>query len=88
MHGSTIAPVTTYAPDLQRKLIAFGARLRQERQRVGISQEDLADRAGLHRTYVGAVERGERNISLGSMVTLADALNVPLTDLLVGLDSV
>ena len=43
---------------------------------MGISQEELAHRAGLHRTYVGSVERGERNLGLDNIHALADALNV------------
>lgn len=60
----------------------FARRLRQVRQQQALSQEALADRSGLHRTYVGAVERGERNISIDNMERLAQALQVPLTDLL------
>lgn len=58
--------------DLQR----FGARVRAERERLGISQEDLADRAGLHRTYLGGVERGERNLGLLNVIRIARALGV------------
>ncbi|WP_460808391.1 helix-turn-helix domain-containing protein [Nocardioides salsibiostraticola] len=54
----------------------MGERVRGERLRAGLSQETLAERAGLHRTYVGSVERGERNISLGSLFALADVLGV------------
>lgn len=54
----------------------FGLRLRQLRARAGISQEELAHRAGLHRTYVGSVERGERNVSLENIHALASALDV------------
>jgi len=54
-------------------------RLRHER---GLSQEDLADLCGLHRTYVGSVERGERNVTLSSLELLARALAVSVVDLL------
>jgi transcriptional regulator with XRE-family HTH domain len=57
--------------------------LRIARASRGWSQEDLADRAGLHRTYVGAIERGERNITLATLERLATALGLEITDLLV-----
>jgi transcriptional regulator with XRE-family HTH domain len=60
----------------------FASRLRQIRQIKGLSQEDLADRAGLHRTYVGSVERGERNISIDNMECLANALEIDIIELL------
>ncbi len=59
----------------------FGARLRQIRDERGYSQEELAERAGLHRNYVGGVERGERNVALENIVKLAKALSVPPGDL-------
>ena len=52
----------------------FGLRVREARLALGFSQEELADVVGLHRTYIGAVERGERNISLRNIVRLARAL--------------
>lgn len=52
------------------------------RAKLGISQEALADWAGLHRTYVGSVERSERNISIDNIGKLADALGVPASKLL------
>lgn len=60
---------------------AFGLRVRELRTAANLSQEELADRAGLHRTYVGAVERGERNLALDAMWRLADALEVRPADL-------
>ncbi|MGZ5780756.1 MAG: helix-turn-helix domain-containing protein, partial [Burkholderiaceae bacterium] len=47
-----------------------------------LSQEVLADMADLHRTYIGQVERGERNISIDNMEKLADAVNLPLWEML------
>lgn len=65
------------------RLAAFGDAVRAARGREGLSQELLADRAGLHRTYVGGVERGERNLSLLNIWALADALNVEPAELFV-----
>lgn len=67
-----------------RGRITLGARIRDLRNALNISQEELAERAGLHRTYVGAVERGERNISLDNILALASALGVTASDLLRG----
>ena len=61
---------------------AFGANVREQRRQLGLSQEQLAEACGLHRTYVGAIERGERNLSLLNIVRLADALSVTPADLL------
>jgi CheY-like chemotaxis protein len=59
----------------------FGAAVRAHRQRLGISQETLAERAELHRTYVTDVERGARNISLESISRLARALDLSISSL-------
>lgn len=59
----------------------FGSRIRQLRKKRGLSQEALADAAGLDRTYVGSVERGERNISLVNITKLAKTLDVSLSEL-------
>jgi transcriptional regulator with XRE-family HTH domain len=58
----------------------FAENIRRFRQKQGLSQEALADLAGLHRTYVGAVERGERNITLLNANKIAEALGVKLSD--------
>jgi transcriptional regulator with XRE-family HTH domain len=61
--------------------MAFGRRVRELRMGLGLSQEELAERAGLHRNYIGGVERGERNIGLLNVDRLAAALNSRLSDL-------
>lgn len=52
--------------------------VRQARNKLGLTQDELASRAGLHRTYVSDVERGRRNVSLQSIERLAEGLNVPI----------
>jgi len=59
----------------------FGSVVRSQRQSAELSQEELAHRSGLHRTYVTDVERGARNPSLNSIKKLSDALGVSLSDL-------
>ena len=66
--------------------VAFGGRLRALRMERNISQEELADSAGLHRTYIGSAERGERNVSLVNLGKIATALGVPVSKLVDGLD--
>jgi transcriptional regulator with XRE-family HTH domain len=68
--------------DLSDVTVRFGHKLREIRLQRGISQEELAERAGLHRTYVSSVERGERNISLVNIENLARALGVTLAELM------
>lgn len=65
-----------------RARLVFAANLRRIRSDRGLSQEALAALAKLHRTYVGSVERGERNISIDNMDKLARALEVSIVDLL------
>jgi transcriptional regulator with XRE-family HTH domain len=69
-------------PDRRDLLIAFGAAVRVLRRKHGWSQEEFADRIGLHRTYVGDVERGERNLSLINIDRIAAALDVSLSALM------
>jgi len=60
----------------------FGQQVREHRARLGISQEELANRAGLHRTYVGGIERGERNPTLVNIAKLARVLGTTPAELL------
>lgn len=62
--------------------VLFGVRLRLAREDFRLSQELLADMAGMHRTYIGQVERGERNISVDNMEKLAGAVNLPLWEMI------
>lgn len=67
---------------IQQTIISFGRNVQKYRQAMNISQEELAFRAGLHRTYIGMVERAERSISLQNAKKIADALNVKIDVLL------
>jgi len=58
------------------------ANVRKERLRKGLSQEALAASSGLHRTYIGSIERGERNVSIDNIEKIANALSVNPADLL------
>jgi transcriptional regulator with XRE-family HTH domain len=62
--------------------VKFGQAVRKQRYAIEISQEELAFRAGLHRTYIGDIERGSRNISLKNIQKLSNALGISLEDLL------
>ena len=59
----------------------FGNRVRMLRKSKGWSQEGFADQCGLHRTYIGAIERGERNVSLNNIHAIAKALGLSVKDL-------
>jgi transcriptional regulator with XRE-family HTH domain len=73
-------------PALPSPILAeFGTRVRAARKRLAISQEELADRAGLDRTYVSGVERGLRNVALINLCRLAVALATDPGDLTAGL---
>jgi transcriptional regulator with XRE-family HTH domain len=63
-------------------LIKFGEKVREKRTELGLSQEELAERAGVHRTYVGMIERAEKNITLENIEKICKALKTPLHELL------
>jgi transcriptional regulator with XRE-family HTH domain len=65
---------------------ALGQRIRELRSKKGWSQEGFADICGLHRTYMGSIERGERNLTIVSILTVAQHLGMTLSQLLTGLE--
>ncbi len=65
--------------DIKKQL---GKKIKELRLRAGYSQEELASKAGLHRTYISDIERGERNVSVENIKKIADALNVDPSELL------
>lgn len=61
-------------------IIKFGQKVRSERTKLSLSQEELASRAGVHRTYIGMIERGEKNITLENIEKIAKALKINISD--------
>ena len=61
-------------------LVRFGQKVRSERKRKGLSQEELASRAGVHRTYIGMIERAEKNITLANIEKICKALDLSIRD--------
>jgi len=69
-------------PRVKPILATVGAVVRRRREDLGLSQEELGHLAGLHRTYIGSVERGERNVTLSSLMTICAALQLEPHELL------
>lgn len=61
-------------------LVEFGKKVRETRLKLGMSQEELASRAGVHRTYIGMIERAEKNITLENIEKIAKALNISIAE--------
>lgn len=61
--------------------VKFGKKVRDERLKRNLSQEELAARAGVHRTYIGMIERAEKNITLENIEKIAKALKMPIDEL-------
>ncbi len=59
----------------------FGQKVRDERTKQGLSQEELAAKAGVHRTYIGMIERAEKNITLANIEKIANALGLSISEL-------
>ena len=65
----------------EKILLKFGASVRKRRKGLGLSQEELAFKANLHRTYIGMIERAEKNITLINIEKIANALNCSISEL-------
>ncbi len=65
----------------QEILVKFGQKVREHRLKIGLSQEELAARAEMHRTYIGMIERAEKNITLVNIEKVAHALEIKIKDL-------
>jgi len=65
-------------------LVKFGDKVREERLKLHLSQENLADKADVHRTYIGMIERAEKNITLENIKKIVDALGLKLSDFFSG----
>jgi len=72
---------------LRRKTILkkFGDLVRFQRRRLGMTQQEFGDQVGIHRTYVGAIERGERNITIYKMYEIAEVLQEDLRNIWLGI---
>lgn len=66
-------------------LTILGSRIRELRKARGLSQEDFAAQCGLDRTYIGGIERGERNVAVRNLALIAKSLGISMSELLVGL---
>ena len=80
-----MVPIPEY--DAMDQLQAFGARVRELRQDLSYTQDSLAELTGLHRTYIGGIERGERNVALKNILLLAEALECSPSELLACYDN-
>lgn len=69
----------------EQVLVKFGQKVREKRLEQGLSQEELAEKVSLHRTYIGMIERAEKNITLINIQKLAVALGLSLSELFEGM---
>ncbi|MDB4659167.1 helix-turn-helix domain-containing protein [Akkermansiaceae bacterium] len=86
VRGIIIITLVVYFMDQDKHpaLVQLGRNIRNYREEKGISQEELAHEAGLDRTYVGGAERGERNLTVLSLMKISKPLKVDLADLVDG----
>jgi len=77
-----VAPTTSIKDRYQKKIESFGNKLRSTRERLGFTQEELADYAGISFTTLNRIEQGHVNPSLATIYAIAEALNIPAKDLI------
>jgi len=82
MHTIDIIIIMKKIAKNKNLLIKFGKHVKSLREKNKLSQEELAYKAGLHRTYIGMIERGEKNITLINIEKIANAFNIPLNKLM------
>jgi len=78
---SSFTPLQFYSMENKEILIKFGLRVRELRKEKNLSQEELSFKANLHRTYIGMIERAEKNITLVNIAKIANALDVEIKEL-------
>ena len=78
--------ISVYYNLIMGVLAKFGEKIKELRHKNNISQEDLAEMTNLHRTYIGGIERGERNLSLENINKIAKALKISLSELFEGIE--
>ena len=78
---SSFTPLQFYSMENKEILIKFGLRVRKLRKEKNLSQEELSFKANLHRTYIGMIERAEKNITLVNIAKIANALDVEIKEL-------
>lgn len=83
--GSVLKWIAMVKVDSAQILRDLGQRVRIRRHQIGLSQEGLAERAGLHRNYIGGIEQGRRNVGTVNLVRLAMALDIDPGELLAGM---
>jgi ribosome-binding protein aMBF1 (putative translation factor) len=84
IRAGSIASMAYAKPD-RLFLREFGLRVRKLREAAGWSQEDFAEHCSLHRTYIGSIERGERNVAILNIRKIATALGISMSRLLEGI---
>ena len=74
--------ITVEKPSLQQQLASTGQKIRRTRSQRKMTQQQLADASGLDRTYISLVEHGKQNLTIGAILKIADALDLPISELL------